>query len=438
MSQVRVGIRLEDKSEWERRAPLTPSDIREMRTRHGLEFTVEPSTVRIYSDDEYEKAGAEIKMGLDACDLIVGIKEVPKERLVPGKPHLFFSHTIKGQSYNMPLLQEILDKRITLIDYEKVTDDLGRRLIAFSTQAGQAGMINSLWSLGMRWRELGIETPFTTLKQALQYPTGLEEPRRAIREVGEQIREHGLPQAVAPLVIAITGIGRVSSGAQDILEEMEPVTLKAKDILDPKIMSSLSRHEVYKVVLDMQHFLEHVDGSKGFDFDEYLEFPERYRSRFNDFLPFLTVIVNGIYWESRFPRLITRDEVEALFSSIPQPKLTVIGDVTCDPEGSIECTLEATLPDKPVYVYHPTRRDFSYGFDGDGLLMMAVDILPTEIPLTSSVRFGSKLKPFLPSLAKTDFSKSFEELQMPVEFKRAVIAHQGVLTPDYEYLKEYL
>ena len=438
MSQVRIGIRLEDKSEWERRAPLTPDDIRELRTRHGLEFTVEPSSARIYPDSEYEKAGAEVRMGLEECDLIVGIKEVPVPRLVPGKPHLFFSHTIKGQSYNMSLLQEILDKKVTLIDYEKVTDERGMRLIAFSTQAGQAGMINTLWSLGQRWREMGIETPFANLKQAMTYPAGLDHPRKAIREAGEQVREHGLPASISPVVIAITGIGRVSSGAQDILEELEPIELKPKDLLNPETMSHLSHHEVYKVVLDMQHFLLHSDGSTSFDFDEYLEFPERYHSRFMEYVPCLSAIVNGIYWEPRFPRLMTRDDVAALYTDGKSPKLTVIGDVTCDPEGSIECTLEPALPDKPVYVYNPETGSISYGFDGQGLLMMAVDILPTEIPMTSSIRFGSKLKPFLPAIARADYSEAFVNLDLPDEFKRAVIAHRGELTPDYLYLKKFL
>ncbi|MCB2198290.1 hypothetical protein KQI63_02735 [bacterium] len=438
MKQVCVGIRWEDKSELERRSPLTPDDVQELSVKHGIQFTVEPSASRVYDDSDFEKAGATIKLGLDACDLIVGIKEVPIKRLVEGKPHLFFSHTIKGQSYNMGLLAEVLHKQITLIDYEKVTDDQGRRLIAFSTQAGQAGMINSLWSLGQRWLAQGIETPLANLKQACDYTSGLEGPRKDIREAAEAIRENGLPESVAPIVVACTGIGRVSSGAQDILDDAKPVELNPADLLDPEVMNGLKRNNIYKVVLDMEHFLLHEEDDKKFDFTEYLAHPERYRSRFTDYLPSITVLVNGIYWEERFPRLVTKQDVKQLFKDAPTPRLTVIGDVTCDPEGSIECTLTPTLPDKPVFVYRPETEDMVYGFEGDGLLMMTVDILPTEIPITSSEEFGAMLKPFLPALAFADYSTSFDELELPPEFKRAVIAHKGELTPDYRYLQEFL
>lgn len=438
MKQACVGIRWEDKSDLERRSPLTPDDIRELNAEHGIQFVVEPSAVRIYDDSEFEKVGATIHLGLDQCDLIVGIKEVPSSRLVPNKPHLFFSHTIKGQSYNMGLLAEILKQKITLIDYEKVTDDKGGRLIAFSTQAGQAGMINSLWSLGQRWLVQGIETPLAKLKQARDYTTGLEGPRKDIREAAEAIRANGLPDGVPAIVVACTGIGRVSSGAQDILDETDPIELSSADLLNPDVMAKLDNSRIYKVVLDMEHFLLHEEEGKGFDFQEYITYPERYRSRFTNYLPSITILVNGIYWEERFPRLVTKQDVKQLFQATSTPRLAVIGDVTCDPEGSIECTLIPTLPDKPVFVYHPEKESMEYGFKGEGLLMMTVDILPSEIPMTSSVAFGAMLKPFLPALAFADYSQPFDGLELPAEFKRAVIAHQGELTPDYRYLEEFL
>jgi alpha-aminoadipic semialdehyde synthase len=429
---VRIGIRYEDKSDEERRCPLTPDNIAELRQAHGLDFIVEPSPNRVCPDEAFEEAGAEVTRDLARCDLIVGIKEVPVERLVANVPHIFFSHTIKGQEYNMEMLQAILDKGITLLDYERVTDDDGGRLIAFSTQAGQAGAINTLWSLGQRLKAKGRQNPFASLKQARHYDS-LEQAKEAIQEVGVTIREEGLPEGLSPLVIAVTGIGRVSTGAQELLDPIGAITLVPEDLLDADKRATLSPNAVYKVVLDMEHFLVRADGTPGFDFHEYLAHPWRYVSRFADFLPHLTAIVNGIYWEERFPRLVTVEDVETLFAQ-GEPKLQVIGDVTCDPEGSIQVTLEPTEPSDPAYVYNPADGKIRYGFDGDGLLVMAVDILPAEIPEESSRAFGEMLTPWLPELAKTDYSAPFDQLELPDEWRRAVIAHQGELTPAYEYL----
>lgn len=179
----RIGIRREDKTDQERRAPLAPHHVRQLIKDNVVEIYVERAEQRVYSHDEYENAGAKVVDDLPECDLIMGVKEIPVSRLHAGKPHLFFSHTIKGQEYNMPLLQSILDQNCTLMDYEVVTDEQNRRLVFFGVQAGQAGMLNSLWSLGQRYQNLGIETPFKHLRQAKTYPS-LDEAREAVSAVG--------------------------------------------------------------------------------------------------------------------------------------------------------------------------------------------------------------------------------------------------------------
>lgn len=433
----RLGIRREDKSELERRAPLTPDDVAALIQEHGITVSIQPSDSRIFPDQAYSDAGATVIEDLTDCDLIVGIKEVPGERLIEGKPHLFFSHTHKGQSYNMPLLEEMLKKQVTLLDYELVTDDSGRRLIAFSYQAGQAGMINSLWSLGQRLSVKGIDTPLSALKQAIRYEGGLDEAKAAIHEVGNTLREQGLPNSVSPLIIGITGEGRVADGARDVLAVMNPIELTSSQLLDDDLISSLSDREIYVVPFHMEHFLERADGGNSFDFSEYVEHPERYRSVFSRFLPHLTVMVNGIYWDERYPKLVTLADVKSLFES-GEPKLTVIGDVTCDVDGSVETTVKAALPDNPVFVYDPASGTIRDGFEGDGLLMMTVDILPSEIPETSSVHFGEMLRPMIPELLAIDFSRNFDQLELPAAFRQAVISHQGKLTPNFDHLHEYL
>ncbi|MBS1262700.1 MAG: hypothetical protein MAG453_02062 [Calditrichaeota bacterium] len=433
-----IGIRYEDKSALERRAPLTPDDVRELREREGIEVHVQPSPNRIFTDEQYREAGARLTDDLSACDLIAGIKEVPAGRLIPGKPHLFFSHVIKGQRANMPLLREILARRVTLIDYERVTDERGIRLIAFSRQAGQAGTINGLWSLGQRFETFALNTPLARLKQAFHYAGGLLQAKAAIAEAGMEIRLHGLPEQAAPLVVGITGgPGRVSMGAQDVLAAANPVALTPSELRDPANYASLRADRIYQVVFDMPDFLRRTDGGS-YRFQDYLAHPEQYESYLNESLPYLSLLVNGVYWEERYPRLVTLADVRVLYSSFKRPRPVAIADVTCDVGGSVESTRVATSPDNPVYVYNPATGGIEYGFAGEGLLMMTVDILPSEIPRESSQQFGAMIRPYLPELVRADYTKPFAELAIPEEFRRAVIAHHGDLTPGYRYLESYL
>ncbi|MCB2210616.1 hypothetical protein KQI52_00725 [bacterium] len=433
-----IGMRLETKSNLERRAPLTPDDVRDMLLIDGMEIIVQPSPYRVFTDDEYAAAGATISEDISGCDFVLGIKEVKGPYLHPGKPHLFFSHVIKGQPYNMSMMQAILDKKVTLLDYEKVTDERGIRLIAFSFQAGQAGMVNGLWSLGQRYKAMGYDTPLANLKQASMYEGGLPEAKAAIAEAGAKIQQFGLPKEISPVVVGITGgPGRVSLGAQDVLAALNPTNLSPAELHYKPMRDVLTNDQVYQVVFDMPDFLRRSDGQP-YEFQDYLANPDQYEGFMDESLPHLSMLVNGIYWEERYPKLVTLEMLREMFADGKQPKLTVISDVTCDVEGSIESTKVATLPDKPVYVYKPDTDEIVYGFDGPGLQMMTVDILPTEIPRESSEQFGIMLKPFLPALASADYSVPFEELDLPPEFKRALIAHQGELTPDYKYIEDFL
>jgi len=439
MNSRTIGMRIEDKSLEERRAPLTPENISTLVNDEGFKVKVQPSKSRVFPDSAYEAAGAEVNDDLSNCDIIIGIKEVPVHRLIPKKPHVFFSHTIKGQEYNMGLLQEILDKEITLIDYEKVTDEKGMRIIAFSYQAGQAGMLNTIWSLGQRYKEQGINTPLAKLKQASKYENGLDEAKIDFKVVAEEIKSNGLPKEITPLVIAITGgPGRVSAGAQDVLDVMDPVEISPEELLNGDLVKNFHSNRIYKVVLDVPDFIKPINDSDSFEFMDYVNHPEKYRSTFNTYIPFISALVNGIYWEEKYPRLLTKETVRKLYLDGNKPKLTVVGDVTCDPLGSIECNLKPTYPDNPVYVYKPETDSLEYGFSGDGLQMMPVDILPTEIPQVSSKSFGEMLMPFVSALASADYSQSFSDLDIPAEFKRAVIAHHGKLTPDFQYIQEFL
>jgi len=425
---MKVGIRREDKSIWERRVPLVPEDVKELREK-GIEFIVQPSSIRVFPDEEYVKAGAEVKEGLSEAKVILGVKEIPPSKLLPEKVYMFFSHTIKGQPYNMPMLKKLLELETTLIDYEKVTDDSGRRLIFFGVFAGYAGAIDTLWAFGQRLKEEGMDTPFERLKPAHQY-NSLEEAKAEIKAVGEVIKNEGLPYEILPFVIGIAGYGNVSRGAQEIIDLLPVKEVEPDDIFelpaDPRT--------VYKVVFKEWHMVEPKEGE--FDLQDYYKNPYKYRSVFKKYIPYLTILINAIYWEEKYPRLVTKEDLKKLY--LDSPKLKVIGDISCDVEGAIEATIKCTEPGDPVFIYDVESGRAIKGYTGRGPLILAVDILPSELPREASIYFSHVLKNFIPAVVNADYSLPFEKLNLPPELKRAVIVHRGELTPDYKYLEKFI
>ncbi len=431
-----LGIRHEDKYVMERRVAVTPWQVQRLMKDHKLQILVEQSPKRVFLDEEFRQAGAEIVDEVTDADVIFGVKEMPVGYFKPNKTYVFFSHVIKGQKYNMPMLRSLMENGANLIDYEKVTDEMGRRLIFFGRFAGLAGMINSLWSFGQRMKEQGLETPFLKIRQAHTY-NSLAEVRNVISEVGHQIAAEKNPNILRPFVIGFTGYGNVSNGAQEIssllpLKEITPDELPTLHERDDR-----PGNVIYKVVFKEHHISKPKDPNAEFELRDYYAHPEKYENQFEKYVPHLSILMNCMYWDDRYPRIITKDFLEKLYKE-GEPRLKVIGDITCDPDGSIECMHKGTEIENPVFVYDPGKRKPIYGFKGDGILVMAVDILPSELPRDSSLAFSSALEPFIPSIMKADYNKSFEDINLPGPIKRAMILHKGELTPDYEYLKDYV
>ncbi|MBE0642283.1 MAG: hypothetical protein IH599_09615, partial [Bacteroidales bacterium] len=190
-------------------------------------------------------------------------------------------------------------------------------------------------------------------------------------------------------------------------------------------------------VFKEHHLSEPKDPTHSFDLQDYYTNPADYRSRFDRYLPHLSVLVNGMYWDERYPRLITRKHLQTMYTG-QEPRLLTIGDITCDVDGSIESTVKAAPIEDPIFVYDPYTHDANSGFEGKGLQMMTVDILPSELPRESSGHFSTALLPFIRKIVEADYSVPFESLQLPPAIHKAVILHQGKLTPDYEYIRRYL
>ena len=431
----RIGLRREDMYHWERRVPLVPGDLRRLSDENGLRFVVQSSEKRAFTDDEYRDAGFEIVDKLEGCPIVFGLKEIPIDVFEPNAAYVFFSHTIKGQPANMPMLQRCLDLGCTILDYERIVDDDNRRLIFFGNYAGLAGAIDTLWTLGRRLAQEGFDTPLAEIRQASTY-ADLAEAKKAVAAVGKRIAEEGLPEAISPLVIGVSGYGNVSKGAQEILDLLPIESVRPVDLLgDGGAFGGPNR--VIKVVFREEDTVLRLDPSAPFDLQEYYDHPERYRGAFDRYLPRLHALVNCVYWEPKYPRLITREAVRELYAD-GQPTLRVIGDISCDIEGSVEITVKATEPDDPVYVYDPTTGSIVSGIDGHGPVMMTVEILPSELPREASAYFSRILTGFVPAIAAADYRVSFDALALPPELKRAVICHRGELAPDYKNLEKHL
>ncbi len=437
MSLNSIAIRKENIEETEKRSPLSPQHVHKLIHEHSINVIVEPWESRHFKDDYYQQSGALISEKLDDSNIIFGVKEIPIDDLLPNKACVFFSHTIKGQSYNMPLLQAALNKKVTLMDYEKVLDDSGRRLIFFGPYAGLAGAINAIWLLGERLQLEGVDNPFSIVKQANTY-NSLSEAKNALGKVKKLIEKNGLPQTGKPWVIAVTGNGTVSKGVQEIIDILPVQDITPSNFLELLHFQNFDLNTLYKVVIDCDNFVKPINPKDPFDWQDYFGYPQRYVADFAKYLPQLTVLINGIFWDKMYPKLVTKNDLKDLYSKEERPNLKIIADITCDVEGSIECNLKSTTSDNPTYVYNPFDSTIKDGIEGKGPVIMAVDKLPSELPAESTEFFGASLIPFVPALARTDFNKDFDNLEIPKEFKRAVITHQGKLTPDFEYLKKFL
>ena len=350
--------------------------------------------------------------------------------------YAFFSHTIKGQKHNMPMLKRMMSLRCGLVDYEKVVDGNGKRLLFFGRYAGIAGMQDTLWALGKRLESEHIPNPFSGLKQTYGYPT-LKELKGAVTETGQRIRHDGVPASLHPLVCGFTGYGHVSQGAQEIFNLLPHKTIPPERIPDLFDNSSASDRVLYKAVFEEKHLVGPISDETDFELQDYYNHPEKYVSRFHHYLPYLTLVINGIYWTPRYPRFVTIENLKTLFRD-RTPRLRVIGDITCDVEGSIDCTVRSTEPDNPVFVYDPIKETDTDGWSGPGVVVLAVDNLPCELPRASSNYFGNALMEFIPDIVKADLTVPFESCQLPTPVKAAAILYRGNLTADYLYLREHL
>lgn len=398
---MKIGILREGKMPPDKRVPLTPEQCVEVQKKYpGTQIIVQPSEVRIFKDEAYQKLGLELHEDLSDCAILLGVKEVPPEDLIPEKTYLFFSHTIKKQEYNRRLLQSVLAKKIQLVDYEVLTNKEGFRIIGFGRFAGLVGAYSGLRAFGLRNKLFELKPAHRCFNLA---------------EMLSLLDEIELP----PVKIAVTGDGRVAGGAVETLKRMN-----IKQLSPYEYLKSMKPQKAEFVQLSPQNYVQRKDGEK-FDLLHFFNHPEMYENTFQPFSRTTDLLIAAAYWDPKSPVLFTADDMkEKSF------RIRVISDITCDINGSIPSTKKAATIDEPFYDYNPESEKTEPPFSSlSNVTVQAVDNLPCELPRDASEDFGRNLiDKVFPALLQNDKDNIIE---------RASITKNGKLTPRFSYLHDF-
>lgn len=402
MENTTIGVIREGKIPPDKRVPLTPKQCKLLETRYPhVKVVVQPSPIRAYSDKSYIDEGIRMSEDLSECDIILGVKEVNIEDLIPGKKFMFFSHTLKKQPYNRELLQAVIDRKIQLIDYEALRDRANKRIIGFGRYAGIVGCYNGLLTFGLKHKLYSLKPAHACVDR---------------KEVEVELNKVKLP---SNMKLALTGYGRVGHGAREILD-----LLPIKEVSPEEFVSQEFDEPVY-VHLDVEDYYERRDGEE-FNKAHFYQNPEEYKCTFSNYLSHTDMYIPCHYWSDKADYIITRDELKK-----PDVRLTVVADISCDIDCAVACTIRPSKVSDPIYGYNPlTESEDDYQKEGV-LAVMAVDNLPCELPLDASEDFGSELmKEVMPALLlddKDDIIARGSETNL-----------NGELTEYFKYLEGYL
>ncbi len=400
MNSIKVGIIKEGKIPVDKRVPLTPKKcVEAMQEFEGLKMVVQPSEVRCFKDEEYAELGVAIQQGLQDCNVLMGVKEVPVDELIPDKTYFFFSHTIKKQPHNAKLLRAILDKNITLIDYELLTDEKGQRVVAFGRYAGIVGAYNGILTYGKKHKLFDLKPAYLC---------------HDIDDMQEEFFKVKLPA----IKIAITGGGRVAGGAMEVLDKMEIRKVSVFDFLykqfSEPVYAQLHSGD-YNARPDVEVW----------DSPDFYANPHLYKSTFRKFTKVTDLFMACAYWDPRAPKLFSEEDTKH-----PDFKINTIADITCDVDGSIPTTKRATTIQDPAFDYNPATGNMEPAYSSEkNITIMAVDNLPCELPRNASRDFGRNIIDYV-------FPQFFNEDEGSM-LARATIAKGGELTEKYKYLQEY-
>lgn len=397
---MKFGIIKERKNPPDRRVVFTPEELVRLQSEHPeAEIKVESSDIRIFTDEQYKELGIEIVDDINDCDVLFGVKEVPADSLIADKSYFFFSHTIKKQPYNRELLQTILEKNIDLYDHETIVNENNRRLIGFGRYAGIVGAYNTIRGFGLKF--------------------GLFKLAKAETLSGkEELINHLKRLVLPPLKFVITGSGKVGGGIKEILDAM-----KIKEVSIENYLTKNYAQAVYTQI-EVLDYNKRIDG-KVIDCKDFYKNPTEYVSDFERFTKVSDIVITGHFHGNNAPDILTKDMLQSKDS-----KIKIVGDVSCDIDGPIACTLRSSTIAEPFYGYLPSEHKEVDVFHPAAIVVMAVDNLPCELPKDASEGFGTM---FMEHVIPAFFNDDKDGI-----LARAKMTEKGKLTARFSYLQDFV
>lgn len=397
---MKFGIIKERKNLFDRRVVFSPDELARLKQLYqGVSIKVESSDIRIFTDEEYRKLGIEVTNDISDCDVLLGIKEVPAEDLVPNKAYFFFSHTIKKQPYNRKLLQTILEKNIDFYDHETIVDSHNHRLIGFGRYAGIVGAYNSIRAFGIKFELFRL-------------------PKAETLSGKEALITHLKRLVLPPLKFVVTGTGKVGNGVKEILD-----AIKIKEVSVENYLTKNYSQPVYTQI-DVLEYNKRKDGQV-LDFTDFYKNPQDYISDFERFTKVSDIYITGHFHANEAPVILTREMLQS-----KDCKIKIIADISCDINGPIACTQRSSTIAEPFYGYWPSENKEVDVFHPAAIVVMAVDNLPCELPKDASEGFGEM---FMEHVIPAFFNGDKDGI-----LQRAKITEKGKLTPKFSYLQDYV
>ncbi|MBS1918178.1 MAG: alanine dehydrogenase [Bacteroidetes bacterium] len=395
---IRIGLIKEGKIPADNRVALTPAQCKWIhKNAPGIRVVLQSCTHRCFSDKEYAMAGVEIKQNVDDCDILLGIKEVPVNQLIAGKTYLFFSHTRKKQPHNREMFRAILDKKITLIDYECLEHEDGQRILGFGFFAGIVGAHNGIMVYGNRTGAYHLDRVIgkKDFRQLIHTYFGLKLP---------------------DIKVAVTGSGRVAHGVLEIMNLLGIIEVDPDEYLERAFS-----YPVFTQLKGADLYAHKLTGR--YNREDFHYNPGNYNCKFHPYTRVTDILMNGIYWDKDMPRLFEWEHLAEKDFCIK-----TIADITDDKEGSVPCNLGDVSIEQLVYGVDKTTRQKTAPYLENSVDMMAVGNLPNELPRDASRYFGEQLiKYVLEDLIKGDSAV----------IDKATIVKEGKITPAFGYLSDY-
>ncbi|HDZ06545.1 hypothetical protein LCGC14_0053200 [marine sediment metagenome] len=397
---MKFGIIRERKNPPDKRVVLSPKACQKvLKTHSKAHLIVEPSPIRAYADDDYKQLGITVASEMDNCDVLLGVKEVPIDSLIPNKKYFFFSHTIKKQPYNRDLLRAILERNIEMYDHEVITNKLEQRVVAFGRYAGIVGAYNG-------FRTYGLKFGLFSLPKASDLP---DQPALIA-----ELKKLRLPS----IKVLLSGRGRVGNGSREMLDGMGMRRVSVAEYLEETF------NEPVYCQIDAAEYNKRKDGVRG-NKANFFANPEEYKSNFFRFAKVTDFYIAGHFFGQGSPYLFTREDAKH-----QDFKIRVVADISCDIDGPVASTIRPSTIADPIYGYDPLTESEIDFKTPEAIAVMAVDNLPCELPRDASEGFGEAfIKNVIPAFFNEDKDGVLE---------RARMTQNGKLTERYSYLQDYV